>query len=189
MLENLKKLRKSRALTQAEMAKTLGIARTTYTQYETGASEPDLKMLSKIGDFFQVDMNYLLDKTNKFQNDHRIPIQFDSATPTITMLQLSGLPYLDASIKKEELFAVVYQDFAMSPLLLPDDILIVHRQSTIQDGDTCYFSIQGEESCRLVQYSGDAILLRAENSKFQSLLYHSDQITIIGKVLEIIRRL
>ncbi len=59
-MKNLKKLRLSRGLTQEKMAIILGVARTTYTQYETEASEPDLKMLKKMSDFFGASIDYIL---------------------------------------------------------------------------------------------------------------------------------
>lgn len=40
MYENLKKLRESLGLTQAEFGKSVGIAKTTYNNYETGIREP-----------------------------------------------------------------------------------------------------------------------------------------------------
>lgn len=67
-MEKLKELRLKRKLTQEKLATILGIARTTYTQYETGASEPDFKMLKKIAEFFDVTTDYLLDN-NRSSNE------------------------------------------------------------------------------------------------------------------------
>ncbi len=58
-------LRTSSKLTQAEMAEKLGISRSTIGMYETGAREPDFETLEKIADFFNVDIDYLLGRTEK----------------------------------------------------------------------------------------------------------------------------
>ncbi len=60
-----KRLRLSAKLTQVEMAGKLGISRSTIGMYETGAREPDFETLEKIADFFNVDTDYLLGRTDK----------------------------------------------------------------------------------------------------------------------------
>ncbi len=60
-----KRLRSSSGLTQAEMAERLGISRSTIGMYETGAREPDFETLEKIADFFNVDIDFLLGRTDK----------------------------------------------------------------------------------------------------------------------------
>ncbi len=60
-----KRLRSSSGLTQAEMAEKLGISRSTIGMYETGAREPDFETLEKIADFFNVDTDFLLGRTDK----------------------------------------------------------------------------------------------------------------------------
>ena len=60
-----KKLRLSRGYTQAELADVLGISRSRIGMYETGAREPDFETLEIIADFFNVDTDYLLGRTNK----------------------------------------------------------------------------------------------------------------------------
>lgn len=60
-----KRLRISAGLTQVEMAEKLKISRSTIGMYETGAREPDFETLEKIADFFNVDIDYLLGRTDK----------------------------------------------------------------------------------------------------------------------------
>ncbi|MCU7679061.1 helix-turn-helix domain-containing protein [Bacillus thuringiensis] len=56
-------LRKERKLRQEDMAKQLGIARTTYAMYEQGNREPDYNTLIKLAAFFEVSIDYLLGTT------------------------------------------------------------------------------------------------------------------------------
>ena len=60
-----RKLRTSIGYTQAELADALGISRSRIGMYETGAREPDFETLEIIADFFNVDTDYLLGRTNK----------------------------------------------------------------------------------------------------------------------------
>lgn len=61
----LKSLRTAKHLTQEDLAKTLGISRSTIGMYENGSREPDYEMLELIADYFNVDIDYLLGRTNK----------------------------------------------------------------------------------------------------------------------------
>lgn len=59
-VERLKKMRKERGLTQGKLAQQIGIARTTYANYEQGLRDVDNKTLNKLADFFDVSTDYLL---------------------------------------------------------------------------------------------------------------------------------
>ena len=60
MLENLIQLRKTRNLRQEDVAKVVGVAKSTYSYWEKGAFEPDIKSLRLLAGFFNVSIDYLL---------------------------------------------------------------------------------------------------------------------------------
>lgn len=57
---NLKFLRKNNNLSQSDLAKELGIARSTISYYEAGTNEPDLYILMKISKFFNYSIDSLV---------------------------------------------------------------------------------------------------------------------------------
>ena len=66
----LRELRQSKKLSQYELSKFLGISKSSVNMYERGEREPSLETLEIIGDFFNVDLDYLLGKSdikNRFQ--------------------------------------------------------------------------------------------------------------------------
>lgn len=65
--ENIKKLRKSRGLTQKEIAEELGITQPTYQQWESGKRSPTGETLEKLADFFNVSTDFLLGRNNSEQ--------------------------------------------------------------------------------------------------------------------------
>ena len=59
--EHLRALRKNMTkYTQDDMAKLLGISRSTYTYYETGKSEPGVENLHKLTTILRVDYTTIL---------------------------------------------------------------------------------------------------------------------------------
>jgi len=62
--KNIRGIREDNDITQAQMAKLLNISQNTYSQYETGKIEWTASTLIKIADFFQVSVDYLLDRTD-----------------------------------------------------------------------------------------------------------------------------
>ncbi len=59
----LKKLRKEKYLTQEELAKATGVSKSAISMYENGKREPKFEILEMFADFFNVDMNTLLDSS------------------------------------------------------------------------------------------------------------------------------
>ncbi len=57
--DELRTLRKQDGLTQAELARRLGISKSTISMYENGNREPDFETLEAFADYFNVDMNRL----------------------------------------------------------------------------------------------------------------------------------
>jgi transcriptional regulator with XRE-family HTH domain len=56
----LRFLREKSGKIQSELAEFLSVGRTTYTNYETGKTEPDLNTVKKIAEYFHVTVDYLL---------------------------------------------------------------------------------------------------------------------------------
>ncbi|MFK4567853.1 helix-turn-helix domain-containing protein [Enterococcus sp. UD-01] len=61
---NIRSIREDNDITQQEMANLLNISQNTYSQYETGKIEWTASTLVKIADYFDVSIDYLLDRTN-----------------------------------------------------------------------------------------------------------------------------
>lgn len=61
---NLKYLRKSRSLTQQELADVLGISRQGYAKYENDLGEPDISTLIKLADYFDVSVDSMIGRAS-----------------------------------------------------------------------------------------------------------------------------
>ncbi|MBO5065447.1 MAG: helix-turn-helix transcriptional regulator [Clostridia bacterium] len=60
----LKELRKKRKVSQLKLALDLQLNQNTISRYETGAREADYNTLIKLADYFDVSIDYLLERTD-----------------------------------------------------------------------------------------------------------------------------
>lgn len=58
--ENLKAARERRNMTQKEVADSIGVAKSTYSLYESGQREPNVQTIKKIADTLNVSADDLL---------------------------------------------------------------------------------------------------------------------------------
>ncbi len=62
--KNLKSIREDRDIKQKDIAKILNVSQNTYSQYETGVISLTAEVLIKLSDFYDVSIDYLLDRTD-----------------------------------------------------------------------------------------------------------------------------
>ena len=60
----LKELRKSKRITQQRLAIELNLNQNSISRYESGEREADYKTLIALADYFQVSIDYLLERTD-----------------------------------------------------------------------------------------------------------------------------
>ena len=60
----LKELRKSKKISQLKLALDLNMNQNTISRYETGEHQADYKTLIALADYFDVSIDYLLERTD-----------------------------------------------------------------------------------------------------------------------------
>lgn len=65
MLENLKLLRSAAGISQKALADSIGVSQQSINKYENHNIEPDIATLSRIADYFQVSIDFLVGRTNR----------------------------------------------------------------------------------------------------------------------------
>ncbi len=91
--DRLRQLRKTQSgLTQAKMAKYLGIAKTTYASYEQGNRMPDIEIQKEIADYFNVSLDYLHGRPNDLDTLSKKQVSVASrVTEDLTDYQLTEI--------------------------------------------------------------------------------------------------
>lgn len=95
--ERITTLRKRTPMRQADVAKKVGVARTTYGMYETGNREPDYQILVRIAEVFDVTIDYLLTG-----NDNNVDLNNLRPDESMHYFDMEGLSEEDiAEIQKQ----------------------------------------------------------------------------------------
>ena len=62
--ENLRAIREDNDIKQKDIAEYLNVSQNTYSQYETGVISLTAEILIKLADYYNVSIDYLLDRTD-----------------------------------------------------------------------------------------------------------------------------
>lgn len=202
----LKQLRNERGISQRQLAEFLKVAPSTISMYENGQREPNFEVLESLADFFNVDLNYLLGKTNKttkiildskFSKGIKIPVlgTVPAGIPITAVEDIIDYEEIPKSWENQgEFFGLKIKGDSMYPTLENGDIVIVKKQSTADNGDTVIVMVNGDDAtCKRYERSDTGIMLIPNNNAYAPAFYTNKEIetlplTIIGKVVELRRK-
>ncbi len=68
-MKNIKFIRVSRDITQLKVQMDTGISQSTISKYETGESVPTVENLMLLADYYNVSLDYLMDRTKDPKQD------------------------------------------------------------------------------------------------------------------------
>lgn len=104
--ERLRQLRTARELSQMELAKQLKTSKSSVNMYERCEREPSLEMLEKVADFFNVDLDYLLGKSD-CSNKHALSA-VTSGVSNVNVIRIAGRDgsYTERTLSDQQLSAL-----------------------------------------------------------------------------------
>lgn len=208
--ERFKLLRKERGLSQAALATELGFTKSSVNMYERGDREPGLESLETIADFFNVDMDYLLGKSdvqNRFlytpasdAESVALPDNILSMPATYTVPLLGtiacGEPILATENIEDnvEVPEHIHADFALrckgdsmiNARIHDGDIVYIRQQPTVNNGEIAAVLIGDEATLKRVYVYEDHVVLQPENPAYEPLVYFKDAmqaVRILGKAV------
>ena len=208
--ERFKLLRKERGLSQAALATELGFTKSSVNMYERGDREPGLESLETIADFFNVDMDYLLGKSdvqNRFLHtpasdaesvalpDNILPMPVTYTVPLLGTIAC-GEPILAAENIEDnvEVPEHIHADFALrckgdsmiNARIHDGDIVYIRQQPAVNNGEIAAVLIGDEATLKRVYVYEDHVVLQPENPAYEPLVYFKDAmqtVRILGKAV------
>ncbi len=207
-MNKIKELRKAKNITQIEFSRLLNVRQSTISHWENEKTEIDKATLLKLADFFGVTVDFLLgrdsqptDQENekiKAIGGYAVPDKYKIAVvgqvvagkPIESPEYLEGYIYVDYK-NPDEYFALrVSGDSMLGAGIVPNALLVVHKQNYAVNGDIVVASIDGESTVKRYKESNGAIILMPENTAYNPILVtEKNDFYIFGKVVEIRQKL
>lgn len=193
--DRLRQLRTARDLSQMEFSKQIGISKSSVNMYERGEREPGLETLEQIADYFNVDMDYLLGKTdivNKgnwaFVPSNIIPMPIMEKIPLLGSIAC-GAPilaqdhiedYVDKPKHIKSDFALTCKgDSMINARIFDGDVVYIRQQDTVENGEIAAVLIDGEATLKRVRLFDDHISLEPENPQYRPIVLWGDEMNIV----------
>lgn len=192
----LKNLRLSRNITQGELAAKLGISRSAVGMYETGGREPDFEMMEAIADIFNVDMDYLMGRS-QVERKHpitppngEIPPGFEpmpkmKKVPLIGSIACGDPITAEQNIEKMvdvpeyircDFSLTCHGDSMVDAGIHDKDVVYIRIQPEVENGEIAAVRIDGEATLKRVYYNPDTLTLMPANPAYAPMVYTGSQL-------------
>ena len=100
------------------------------------------------------------------------------------------LPVQASLFDDEELFGLRVQGESMRDAgILPDDVVVVRRQPTADDGDIVVALVGDEATVKRLRRRGGRIELHPDNPAYDVLFPAPEEVQLLGRVIEVLRYL
>lgn len=191
----LKQLRSQDNINQADLAKAIGVSRSTIGMYECGEREPDFETMEAIADYFNVTMDYLHGKSNNISFENIIPLPNMNKIPLLGTIACGEPILAEENIESEiNIPEDIHADFALrckgdsmiDARIMDGDIVYIRQQPTVNNGEIAAVLIGDEATLKRVYISNNTITLMPCNPKYQPYVYTNEQlneIRILGKAI------
>ncbi len=199
--ERLRELRKITKQTQKELANAIGSAESTVSMYEMEKREPDFETLEALADYFNVDVDYLLGRTDAITyipTNHigtivsKIPVfgripagdPFEAIEEVLDHIEI---PTWLAS--RSGLFGLLVVGDSMNKVIPDGYIAVLQKTESLEDGDIGAILINGYDATLKKFYRiKDGFLLEPQsfNSAHQPMVIkHQEDVEtrVIGKLV------
>lgn len=183
--DKIRFLRREFNLTQEEFGRRLNIGKSTVSQYENNINIPDISMLCKIAELFNVTTDYLLDRPNKIKIKN-LPIlgTIRAGVPLLAHENWEGQIELPSDLNAD--FALKVTGDSMSWAGIYDGDLAILRQTNVAyHGDIVAAGIQDADWCATLKFfikENNTQVLRAANPDYEDITITPNH-KIIGQLV------
>ena len=187
--ERLKKLRKSAGFSQTALAGQLGVSQQAVGKWETGRATPDPNTIARIARLLGVSADAILGTAGSLAAEALVPVvgRVRAGYGARAFEEDYGSEPANVRNPEEYLYLIVKGD-SMEPRIFDGDYALVHKQSTLENGDLGVL-IYGDEEATLKRFTrrGNAVVLEPFNPAYTPLVIEGEALEhlhIVGKVRE-----
>lgn len=183
-------------MTQSDLAKILDVSESTVGKWILMKSIPRMGVIQKLSDYFNVPKSYFLEESpTRHAKGTRIPVlgRVAAGIPIEAVTDVDDWEEIPESMAKTgEYFALRITGNSMEPRMLDGDVVIVKRQSDVDNGDVAVVLVNGNDATvKQITKSETGLTLIGWNlAVYTPRTYNKKEcrdlpVSILGKVVEI----
>lgn len=201
--EKLKEARKKAGFTQVKLASLLNVSQAAIAGWESGNRTPDVDIIANISMILGVSSDYLLGVNREDSNIsavmddsfRMIPV-FESVSAGFGALAddhiVDFMPFrIVSDIEAHETIAIRVKGDSMYPKIEDGDIIQVHKQDTVDNGDIAVILIDGDEGVvKRVLFGKNWVELQSINPSYPPRRFvgrDMERLRIVGLVKGVFR--
>lgn len=195
--ERLKKLRQEKGLTLADLEEKFDRGRTAFSNYENDHRKPNMNLVNELADFFEVSVDFLMGREEKVQEEPErvelIPIRnITGGQALLATENIVGYRKVPQTLVEggEYFYLRMNGDNSMiNAGILNDSLIFIKKQLEIANGDIALVLLENQVCLRYLYSFTDRSVLQPANPNYNPSLVDQGEFKIIGKAIEVIRRL
>lgn len=195
--DKIKVLRTRDRLTQADLAKRLGVAPTAVSAWERNANRPLMDKLSVLAEMFDVPLTHFFDN-EEIENLQpvgpqtvRIPVlgQIACGDPIHADENFSGYRYKSPdNLPSGTLYILEARGNSMEPTIPNGAEVLIREQAHVENSEIAAVLVNGDSEATLkrIRYQGETMMLMPDNPSHSPIVVSEDYpVKIIGKAIQI----
>lgn len=195
---NLEFLLKRANVKQNELAAGIGVAKSTVSMWISGKAAPRMEKVQKIADILNCSTEELLMPRGDVRPVPRqgmLPVlgRVSAGRGVIAEEDIIGYESTDERYDNGEYFYLQVSGDSMSPKIDDGDLVLVHRQTSVDSGSVGVISVDGEDGfVKRVVYDKENIDLISFNPYYPPMHFHGRDVLrvyVLGKVIKLERKL
>ena len=196
----IKSTRESLKLTKRELAKRIGFHESSINKYEKGLVDIPLSKITELARVLNVTESYLMgweDETKESNQGIKVPVlgAVPAGIPISAIEDIIDYEEIPQSWSNQgDFFGLRIKGNSMYPKLENDDVVIVKKQSTADNGDVVIAMVNGDDAtCKKFEKLNNGIMLISNNSEYSPMYFSNEEVTtkpvvIVGRVVELRRK-
>lgn len=184
-------------ISQAEIARRLGVQRSSISDWKLGKAEPSINMIHKLAEALDVSPAELLGEKSPQYVDLSQWVTLPVIGKVPAGVALEAIEEYEGEIvvppedARPGYFALKVSGDSMYPRVLSGDVVVVAPNQEPHNGQVVVTRVncQGEVTLKEFQRDGDTILLVPENNAYQTKVFRpGSDLKIVGVVVSLQRR-
>lgn len=172
-----------------DVSRDLEIPYSTLTDWYNGNIYPRIDKIQLLANYFDIQKSDLVEDKSKLNNNkHVFPLlgTVKAGYDYLASENIVGYIAIEKNVPDpEDYFALKVTGDSMQPILYENDIIVVHKQNDVENGQVAIIILGEEATVKKVVKYDDYIELIAFNSYYPpKKIYKNDDFKIIGKVTE-----